>query len=102
MGDAARSKTHHANEATLLTPTPSDRNASRHFHSEAIHRTPHGRSAPLQDMGIDLRGFHVLMSKQLLHGSDVIADINQMCRKAVPQRMHALHACESRPAEPPP
>ena len=38
-------------------------------------------SAAVQNMGVDHRGANVLMPKQLLHGANVVAVSQQVCRK---------------------
>jgi len=47
-----------------------------------------GGGEPLPaDMGVALRGRHIGMTEQLLHGAQVGASIEQMRREGVPKRM---------------
>jgi len=50
---------------------------------QGIHAAAHRSPAPLQDMGVDLRGRHVPMPHQLLDGADVVPCLQQVRRKAV-------------------
>ncbi len=54
---------------------------------ETIGRTPNPLASAIQDMGIDHRRFHVTMAQQLLHRSDVVAVLQQVRRKRMPEGM---------------
>src|ERR1700687_5321812 len=54
-----------------------------------IERTPHTATAFIQDMRIDHRGAHVLVTQEFLHGPNIVARFQQMGRKAVPKRVTA-------------
>ncbi len=41
-------------------------------HRRSIQRTAHRQASSLQDMGIDHRGFHILVPEQFLHSADVV------------------------------
>ena len=43
----------------------------------------------VQDMGIDHRGTDVFVSKQFLHGANIVAIFKKMCGKRMPQRVAA-------------
>jgi len=39
---------------------------------ETIQRATHAFAAPIEDMGIDHRGFDILVAQEFLYGSDII------------------------------
>jgi hypothetical protein len=51
----------------------------------AVKRTADAVAAAVQDMGVCNRGAHVLVAEQLLDGSDVVAGLEQVSPKRVPQ-----------------
>lgn len=63
-----------------LTPTP------RRL-PQPVQRTPHATAAPIQHMRVDHRRTHIPVAKQLLDRPDVIAGLEQMRRKRMPQRV---------------
>ena len=54
---------------------------------ERRERTLHGVAAELQHVRIDLRGLHVRVSQQFLYGADVVAALEQVRGKRMPQRV---------------
>ena len=52
--------------------------------SDAQARTVH-------DVGVDLRGRHINMPKQILHGANVRPALEQMSGKTVAQRVQHVH-----------
>ena len=55
--------------------------------SERIHRAHHALRPAIQHMRIDHRRLHLGVSKQLLHRADILARLQQVCRKTVPETM---------------
>lgn len=53
--------------------------------AEPGYRADHGRSSPIQHVGIDLRGFNIAVAQQFLHGTDVLAVLQQMRGKGMTQ-----------------
>src|SRR6266511_2515451 len=53
----------------------------------AVGRAAHARRAPVQDVGVNLRGGHVPVPEQLLDGPDVVVLLQKMCREGVAQRV---------------
>jgi hypothetical protein len=43
-----------------------------------IQWTAHGQAATIQDMAIDHRRLHILVAKQFLHGSNIVATLQQV------------------------
>ena len=54
---------------------------------QSVRRAPNTSPSPVQDMSIDHRRRHILVSHQLLHRPDIVPRLKQMGRKGVPQRM---------------
>lgn len=50
-----------------------------------IQRAAHAAAATVQNMGIDLRGLHILVAQQFLDRADVIAVFKQMAGEAMAQ-----------------
>lgn len=50
-----------------------------------IQGAPHALPATIQYMGVDHRGRHIRVTEQFLHGTDIIARLQQMRRKGMPQ-----------------
>ena len=65
---------------------PADRSPDR----QAVGRAPHAERPSVEHVRIDHRRAHVLVAKQLLDRADVIAVLQQMCRKGVPKRIRTL------------
>lgn len=53
----------------------------------AVHGAAHRPGTALQDMRVDHRRAHVVVTQQLLHGADVVAVFQQVGGEAVPQGM---------------
>ena len=49
-------------------------------------------------MGIDLRGLHIGVAEQLLHGPDVLAALQQMCGEGMAQGMRRRRLVQANPA----
>ena len=58
---------------------------------EPIHWTEHASWSPIENMGIDHGGFDVLVAEQLLNGADIVAVLEQVGCKGVPEGV----ACSS-------
>src|SRR3954469_11742598 len=52
-----------------------------------IEGTLYATTAPVQDVGVDGRP-DVFVAEEFLDGADVVADLEQVSREAVPQRMN--------------
>ena len=52
-----------------------------------IERAAHPLSATLKHMGIDHRRADIFVPQQFLHGADIVTIFQEVCRKAVAQRM---------------
>ena len=52
-----------------------------------VKGAPDAQTGLIEDMGIDHRGTHILMSQEFLHGADSIAVHPEMGRKAMAQGM---------------
>ena len=52
-----------------------------------VQRAANAQARLGHDMGIDLRGAHIAVAEQLLHGANVGSRLQQVSREAVPQRM---------------
>lgn len=50
-----------------------------------IQRAAHAAAATVQNMGIDLRGLHILVAQQFLDRADVIAVFKQMAGETMAQ-----------------
>lgn len=50
-----------------------------------IQGTPHALPAAIKHMGVNHRGRHIRMTEQFLHGADIVAKLQQMRRKGMPQ-----------------
>ena len=57
--------------------------------SQPVQGAYHAARAPVQDVGVDLRGLDVSMAQQLLHGADVIAGFKQVGGEGVAEGMTA-------------
>jgi len=64
----------------------------------ASPRAPHPFATPVQDVGIDHRGPHILVPEKLLDSADVIPGLEQMRGKRVPQRVAGRSLGEASPA----
>jgi len=51
--------------------------------SEQIGRARHAGRATIEHMGVDHRGLHIAMTKELLNGSDVGSALQQVGGKAM-------------------
>jgi len=49
----------------------------------SIERAPHADSRPVQHMGVNHSGRDILVTQQLLDGSNVVVRLQEMCRKTV-------------------
>jgi len=54
---------------------------------KTIRWTPNSSSSPVQDVGTDHRCFHITVAQQLLHGSDIVAILEQVRGKRMPEGM---------------
>src|SRR5204863_9190772 len=61
-----------------------------------VERTAHAAGTFREDVGVDLGGRRIRVKEQLLDGADVVAVLEQMGGKGVPQRMTAGGLGESR------
>ncbi len=52
-----------------------------------LQRTPDAPPALVQDVSVDHRGGYIGVSHKFLDRADVVAAFEEMCRKAVPQRV---------------
>ena len=50
-----------------------------------IKRAANGKAAPFQDVGVDHRGPEVTVTKEVLHGADVVAVFEEVGSEAVSQ-----------------
>ena len=48
---------------------------------DAIDGADHPSSAPIEDVRVHHRGRHVLVAEQFLHGTDVVAEFQQVRRE---------------------
>ena len=55
--------------------------------TSSVQRTSYTLAALIQDVRINHRRTHILMSQQFLHGADIIAIFQKVRGKAVPERM---------------
>jgi len=55
------------------------------FTSERVHRAPDTSWPAVEHMRVNHGRLHVLVTKQLLHGADVIAILQRIARKRVPK-----------------
>lgn len=60
---------------------------NRQAEPSQLQRTLNGFAAAIQNMSVDHRRRNISMSQQLLNGADVVASLQQMCRKAMPKRV---------------
>ena len=51
--------------------------------SSHVNRADHSAPTPVQDVGIDHCGFHVRVAEQFLHGTNVVARLQQVCREGM-------------------
>lgn len=49
--------------------------------SQPVERTPNAKPAAVQDVQVAHRRAHVRMPEQFLHSSNVMAGLEQVCRK---------------------
>jgi hypothetical protein len=61
----------------------------RDWRCQCVERAAHAGHALLADVRVDHRRVHVGMAKQLLHGANVIAQLQEMRGEAMPQGMTA-------------
>src|SRR2546429_9630607 len=61
-----------------------------------VERTAHAAGTFREDVRVDLGGRRIIKKKKLLDGADVVAVLEQVCGKGVPQRMTAGGLSESR------
>ena len=59
-----------------LIPFPD--NTRRHQESQHVHRTSDTQTASIQDMRVDHRRSHILVSEELLHNTDVVSIFEKM------------------------
>ena len=61
---------------------------------ETIQRATHAFAAPIENMGIDHRGFDIVVAQEFLYGSDIILEIYaaevRFTRKNFSQKIHSL------------
>jgi hypothetical protein len=63
----------------------------------SIERAADGHSTSMEDVGVDHRRPHVLVTEQFLHGTDVVTVLKQMCGERVPEGVAAhrlVDACQ--------
>ena len=63
--------------------------------SQPVQGAYHAARAPVQDVGVDLRGLDVTMAQQLLHGADVIAGFKQVGGEGVSDLGFSVKAARS-------
>jgi hypothetical protein len=51
---------------------------------DLVQRTTHGHPASIQHMCIHHSGFHIFVPEEFLHGPDVVALLEELCRDTVP------------------
>src|SRR5512139_1445323 len=56
---------------------------------QAIGWALHAVTTAVEHMGVDHGGLHIAMAQKFLHGADVIACLQQLRGKAMPQRVRA-------------
>lgn len=54
---------------------------------ESIGGSPDGETSAVEDVGVDHRRPHVVVTQELLNGADVIANLQQVRGKGVSQRV---------------
>jgi hypothetical protein len=59
------------------------------YRSEAVDWAVPSFAAPVEYMGVDHRGFDILMAKEFLNRADVIPVFQQVGRKGVPEGVTA-------------
>ena len=79
-----------------LSPAASDKITGR---TSGVGRTPYGGRAPVQDVGINHRRADIVVPKKLLDGADVVAILQQVCRKGVSQGMGTTALGDARSAD---
>lgn len=57
------------------------------LHSQRINRAFDTSTAPVQHVHIDHRGLHVIVAEKLLHDANVIARLDQVRGKRMPERV---------------
>ena len=67
----------------------------RHLYRATVQRATHAFAPPIENMGIDHRGFDILVAKKLLNGPDIITVRKKMCSK--PGSYVLLHYYNARP-----
>src|SRR5690606_18733115 len=76
--------------------SPAGASPCRHVvEASTIQRTEHASGAPVEDMGVDLRGADILVSQQLLDRAQVGAGLEQVGGEAVTQRMRRDRLAET-------
>jgi hypothetical protein len=60
--------------------------------NDLIKRTQHTPASAVEDVGINHRRGNVLVPEQFLHRADVIAGLQQVCGKRMPQSMRGWRA----------
>ena len=55
--------------------------------ASGIQRAAHALAAPIENLCVDHRGRYILVPKQLLHSTDIVAIFQQMRCKRVPERV---------------
>jgi hypothetical protein len=61
-----------------------------------VQRALHSQSWPIQHVGVNHRRAHVFVTKEFLHGSNVVAIFQQVGRERMPQRMTTRGLGDSR------
>lgn len=54
---------------------------------DAVRGAAHRAAPPVQDMGVDHRGAHILVAQELLDGPDVVAILEEVGGKGVSERV---------------
>jgi hypothetical protein len=64
-----------------------------HVHESIIQKAVGTLASPVEDMGINHHGFHILMAAQFLDRSDIIVALQKMRRERMSERMTNSSLC---------
>jgi hypothetical protein len=71
----------------------------RRGNQEPVRGTPDGRGVPIEDMGVDHGGGHILVPQQLLHGPDIVAIFKEVSSEGMPEGMTRSRLGNTRPTD---
>ena len=54
-----------------------------------VKRTAYRAAAELQHVGVDHGGRHIGVPEKILHGSDIVAGLEQVCRECMPEAVRS-------------